>query len=532
MSETVNRQRGAVINVDLRVEFLAISNTPPLERERIEMRETLVRVRVLIEGLSPKQVAQRAKLEAYAAKLASVIHPIRSVPPEILSEIFSHLVADPEIPCLLLKNDYFVDSLDIKSGVWALTHVCSRWRRIVTNTSSLWTTVGLPFDNYRYSSATVDILATYLERSKQRALDVIVDSRDETSNHPAMEVLMKTCDRWRGGWFALPLDTYLASQTPFPFDQLRKLRVYIHQLEPPVAAFAEDSTVRCRAFWDAPILIDLAIDNKVIVHDLFDIDWSTLNIFRQEQRLSDEFIECYPVSDMFSSLLILSSASSLDIAQFYLHPFDTEWEAKWLEEVQDYTLKNGGTIRNTALSFLVLKGAPGSWGRILSSGIELPNLQTLHYHPSFSSDERFPDPLPAAIGRSLRTLEVHVDSGTDTDRIIAFLKMTPGLLDLTMIFETGLHIGPFDIGPMCISVFRMTPDFRLVPRLTTLTMTTLRPTRVMITKEFITALKGRGDGRVSSKTLLKVRVVLQSELIVANKVVQAELDRLLLGAGS
>ncbi|KAF9033040.1 hypothetical protein BDZ89DRAFT_1111375 [Hymenopellis radicata] len=518
MSETVNRQRGAVINVDLRVEFLAISNTPPLERERIEMRETLVRVRVLIEGLSPKQVVQRAKLEAYAAKLASVIHPIRSVPPEILSEIFSHLVTDPDLTCQDVKDDHYVDSLDTKRGVWALTHVCSRWRKIVTNTSSWWTTVGLPFDIYRKSSVTADILATYLERSKQRPLNVIIHSRDEISTHPAMEVLMKTCDRWRGGWFALPLDTYLAWQTPFPFEQLDKLRVCIQEpQELPLAAFAEDSTVRCRAFGNAPILSDVAVDNKVMFNGLFEINWSALDIFCQEQTLPDEFVECYPLSDILSSLIMLSKASSLGSAQFHLHPFDTEYEVEWLEGVEDYMHKKGGIIRNAALTFLVLNGAPGTWRRILSN-IELPNLQTLHCHPSLSG---FPDPLPAAIGSSLRKLEVHVGGNADTEPIKAFLNMTPALLELKMIFDWF-----FDIGPMCTIIFRMTPD--LVPRLTSLAVTTLGRTRVIIKSDFITALKSRVDGRVSSKTLLKVRVV-QSELVVINKMVQEELDSLLLG---
>ncbi|KAF8991281.1 hypothetical protein BDZ89DRAFT_1124204 [Hymenopellis radicata] len=448
MSETVNRQRGAVINVDLRVEFLAISNTPPLERERIEMRETLVRVRVLIEGLSPKQVVQRAKLEAYAAKLASVIHPIRSVPPEILSEIFSHLVANPDLTCQDVKDDHYVDSLDTKRGIWALTHVCSRWRKIVTNTSSWWTTVGLQFDIYRNSSASADILATYLERSKQRPLNVIVHSRDEISNHPAMEVLMKTCDRWRGGWFALPLDTYLAWQTPFPFEQLDKLRVCIQEpQELPLAAFAEDSTVRCRAFGNAPILSDVAVDNKVMFNGLFEISWSALDIFCQEQTLPYEFVECYPLSDILSSLIMLSKASSLGSAQFHLHPFDTEYEVEWLEGVEDYMHKKGGIIRNAALTFLVLNDAPLS-----------------------PKPPGFPDPLPAPIGSSLRKLEDDARLGAAT----------------------------------CLSYRYNT-----------------RRTRVIIKSDFITALKSRVDGRVSSKTLLKVRVV-QSELVVINKMNHAE----------
>ncbi len=60
-----------------------------------------------------------------------------------------------------------------------------------------------------------------------------------------------------------------------------------------------------------------------------------------------------------------------------------------------------------------------------------------------------------------------------------------------------------------------------------LTVTTLRHTRVIITQEFVTALKRRVDGRAFIKTTF-IKII-PSELLVVNKKVQLKLDSLLLG---
>ncbi|KAF8887420.1 hypothetical protein CPB85DRAFT_1258316 [Mucidula mucida] len=177
-------------------------------------------------------------------------------------------------------DENFLDSLDTKSGVWALTHVCTCWRDIVTATSSCWTTVGLLFDKHPKSSATTDILSTYLARSNQHKLNVIVHSKDEISKLPAMKMLMKTSKQWQAGWFALPLDTFLAWETPFHFKHLNKLRVCIQPPpELPLAVLAEDSTAQCCAFSSAPGVMDVAVNNHFLFAELFDFNWSTVHLF-------------------------------------------------------------------------------------------------------------------------------------------------------------------------------------------------------------------------------------------------------------
>ncbi len=298
--QTVNRQRGALIDVDPRVDFLATSNNTPMERERLEMSATLVRVHGTIKALGQRHAARQANLDSYAAKLAALVHPLRLVPPKILIEIFSYVTAfDPDITCDSVKYDSdFVDSLNTKSGVWALKHVCVRWRDIVTTTSSLWATVGLHFDRYSKSSesATANILATYLARSYQHDLNVIIKSEEEISNHTAVDVLLQTCEQWRGGWFALHVDTFLAWQRPFPFKQMNKLRVYILSAGLCtgllLSVFMENNwSSICCAFGDAPRLVDVGVNNHAIFHRLVELDWAGLRVFTQEKRLDKDLVQ-------------------------------------------------------------------------------------------------------------------------------------------------------------------------------------------------------------------------------------------------
>ncbi len=457
----MDHQHGALIDVDPRVEFLATSNNPAMERERTEMSATLVRVRAMVQGLvGHTHPAQRANLESYADKLAAVVHPIRFVPPEILSEVFSYFktALDPSMTCQSVKDGDFDDSLNTTGGVWPLTHVCSRWRQIITTTTSFWTTVGLQFDNYPVSSATAEILATYLARSKQRDLNVILYSRDEISDHPAMDFLMETCDRWRGAWFALPLDTFLAWRTLFPFHQLRKLRVYVQYTLPALTL----DILRCRAFGDAPLLVDIAVDQPVILHALFLLNWANVRVFTQEKRIADDFVQRYPLLEMATTVMILADASSLESAQFDLHALDAQFEAEWVWRI-DHILKDGGRmIRNAVLSSLVLRGEKIGWTRLLDN-VQRPNLQTLQYC-AHSKQELFPDPLP--FSPSLRELVVDVVDDTDLEPLRAFLNMTPDLRVLEMRV-----VGPvLDLEAMRMEAYRMPK----IKRISTIEMTVSR----------------------------------------------------------
>ncbi|KAL0058706.1 hypothetical protein AAF712_014617 [Marasmius tenuissimus] len=92
--------------------------------------------------------------------LSSILHPIRRLPPEILSEIF-RIRAFNEMD--LERND-FPGSLDTRKAPWTLSQVCRTWRLVAVSMPDLWTQV-----NVSWAEATTGCtnrLATLFAYSK------------------------------------------------------------------------------------------------------------------------------------------------------------------------------------------------------------------------------------------------------------------------------------------------------------------------------------------------------------------------------
>ncbi|KAF9039533.1 hypothetical protein BDZ89DRAFT_895322, partial [Hymenopellis radicata] len=103
------------------------------------------RVALIQATLDTLQEAKK-EVDALEAKLKTALHPIRTVPNEVLGEIFSALVEASPAPSFQdLQDGNFVDSLNMVSPVWVVSQVSSRWRETALATSRLWTRVSLSF---------------------------------------------------------------------------------------------------------------------------------------------------------------------------------------------------------------------------------------------------------------------------------------------------------------------------------------------------------------------------------------------------
>ncbi|KAF9029377.1 hypothetical protein BDZ89DRAFT_906349, partial [Hymenopellis radicata] len=84
-------------------------------------------------------VRARSQAESHLADAKSVIHPMRSLPYDVVSEIFSQCVPT------WTMDDVSTQSLDPRLAPWTLTRVCFRWRHIALLLPNLWTYIGLDF---------------------------------------------------------------------------------------------------------------------------------------------------------------------------------------------------------------------------------------------------------------------------------------------------------------------------------------------------------------------------------------------------
>ncbi|KAF5347545.1 hypothetical protein D9757_014299 [Collybiopsis confluens] len=89
---------------------------------------------------------------------------IYRLPDEIFSYIFLSAIRDYDHPS---EAAFFP---------LAISHTCSRWRKVSLSTASLWTSIKLCLP---LSSEQLEYLDTWLERSKAHPLDMLLDFRDE-----------------------------------------------------------------------------------------------------------------------------------------------------------------------------------------------------------------------------------------------------------------------------------------------------------------------------------------------------------------
>ncbi|KAF8992391.1 hypothetical protein BDZ89DRAFT_1030747 [Hymenopellis radicata] len=135
-----------------RVEELLRQNHPPLDVELADFRLVLDKSPEILQDLDAK-IAQatetlnhlkeaRMAAESHLEDAKALIHPIRSIPNEVLAEIFMHSIPSWE------TGGVVVDSLNPNTPPWTLTHVCRRWRELAISLPQIWAYIYLDFDRH------------------------------------------------------------------------------------------------------------------------------------------------------------------------------------------------------------------------------------------------------------------------------------------------------------------------------------------------------------------------------------------------
>ncbi|KAJ7780182.1 hypothetical protein DFH07DRAFT_794099 [Mycena maculata] len=122
-------------------------------------------------------------------------YPVLTLPPEIVSEIFTHL-----LPVYPLRPPTSV----LRSPT-ILSHICSRWREIALTTLALWRAISIeliPDDECLrpqpgYLESLLHILETWLARSQSCALSIaLVDWVYVSVTAPFVRAIIARCNKW------------------------------------------------------------------------------------------------------------------------------------------------------------------------------------------------------------------------------------------------------------------------------------------------------------------------------------------------
>ncbi|KAK7024951.1 F-box domain-containing protein [Favolaschia claudopus] len=159
------------------------TNNPPAEHDFPALRDFIERATArrafLDDFIDPLKVEfdllreERSALEVEIRKHERAVSPLRRFPTELMSEIFAQAVQ----PCEILKdssNSYF---LDMQSGPWLLSAVCSRWRGIALSQPNLWAFLPLNFRRRRSTlervAGTLSIVQAHIDRSQNAPFKLI-----------------------------------------------------------------------------------------------------------------------------------------------------------------------------------------------------------------------------------------------------------------------------------------------------------------------------------------------------------------------
>ncbi|KAF7366672.1 F-box domain-containing protein [Mycena sanguinolenta] len=157
---------GPIIDVSITPETrhytLLNTNEPPDDSEltfiHSVVSETSARLTRLDDEISKLQEKlkqledERATLLSYRTRNKAILSPLRRMPPEVLSEIFSWT--------LLPTIDALGIGFHMAQSPWLLTRISSRWRAVCLSTTSLWSRIvidyGLSDPPKNYSLALVE----------------------------------------------------------------------------------------------------------------------------------------------------------------------------------------------------------------------------------------------------------------------------------------------------------------------------------------------------------------------------------------
>ncbi|KAJ7186646.1 hypothetical protein C8R46DRAFT_1057639 [Mycena filopes] len=183
--------------------------------------------------------------ESVQARLDAVKYPVLTLPPEIITEIFTQFL--PVYPlCSPLLG---------RSSPTVLTHICHLWREIAQGTPALWRAIDLVEEEFP-ADAEADILDAWFDRSRSYPLSIRIGEH-------SIESIVPHRARWEHLYIEAGV-TELPELSSGPLPLLRSLQAKLYD-------YNDDTVV---SWLDAPLL------RSVTLHDVaterFILPWAQL----------------------------------------------------------------------------------------------------------------------------------------------------------------------------------------------------------------------------------------------------------------
>jgi hypothetical protein len=233
----------------------------------------------LLEVVLESRRRERQALEEFRNLHASLLSPIRRLPPELLMEIF-----------MLLPTDWGSQARDW-DATFILGAVCSGWRKLALSMPLLWCSIYVGLKKHR-SKSRADRVRTWVERSGRCPLSFRLEYFGVFHNHPVIDIVIQHSHR---------LQHLEVTAPPSAMKILAPLKGRLPMLQSLLLRdpIYEPESSPCDIFADAPELRILKIQWGYSL-DSFDLPFGQIVHFSTETFATHE---CLDVLRMTPNLL-------------------------------------------------------------------------------------------------------------------------------------------------------------------------------------------------------------------------------------
>ncbi len=176
------------------------NNNQPLDSEVDEIlliiQDAKKRLAEQANGLQPDAQKESKALRARIKTCTRIIHPVRRLPFEIISEILLQTLSGPD------DWDNYPAVHDYVHGPWAYSKVCRRWRDVALQSPRLWSELSVPSNCGSYwlhVENPIGCLKLWLHRSRSTPLRILYGGQGKhgPKEHETITTLLfEQSERW------------------------------------------------------------------------------------------------------------------------------------------------------------------------------------------------------------------------------------------------------------------------------------------------------------------------------------------------
>ncbi|KAJ6499315.1 hypothetical protein C8R45DRAFT_864802 [Mycena sanguinolenta] len=383
--------------------------------EAAALSAEIERLRTLIHRL----IEKRDNLEGFIHAHEALISPVRRLPADIMSEIFT--------ACIPANRNAIMSAAE---APLLLCRVCQSWRSVALSTPRLWASLHIvAHGNVREAGPdsklqkVIKAIHSWLSRAGVLPLSIsLVRSwtSKEVDFRPFLETLISYSSRWKRIRFELE-----TSSSFYPLVTLSPSDVPMLEIV-SMDGFKtsdEETDDRMMSFLGSASLRTLFFRHMASSFFTFPLPWNQLRHLSLEDEINP------PQLTLAQALEMLRQCPNLETCFLTLTGLD------------DTSLSTGGhhsvrmdRLRRLCISLMYVRRGASTTDFL--NHLDVPNLKSLEYAAEDVAGFSFTSFLASL--KCLECLRLRIENEDDSESVVGCLRLVPTLQELTICYDTAL----------------------------------------------------------------------------------------------